>query len=272
MSYCPHCDKSVEIEQKTKVGKGIAKGAVSTAGASVNLAMKISDDSHYETDKNQMLNSHARHNRAVRNSQSDAAVSIMNSMNNKSVDLAMGADHYYACMECHSVVDHPQCESRPEYLGVSYDASTNNTQKILAGILLIGTYALLKDVGISKVAVSLSSIGAAIIGYFGVNFIPLKPRGIVNLLGENVKSVFVVSITFVIALLIGGFAIEAMTDKGLLRDILISTYMILLGGGSLYGLFTMNKRKWSEIKETWMLLDQLDDNYQAEDVNHDQAA
>ncbi len=272
MSYCPKCNENVEVEQKTKISKTIAKGAVNTAGATVNGAMKIHDQSVFESEKDKMFKFEAKHNRAVRNAQSNAATQVMNNLNNKTLDLAMGSDHYFACSHCSTTIKHPQCETRPEYLGASYDASTNTSKKILAALCLFITYSIFSKSGMgSNTAAAWSAIGAAIVGYFSLNFIPLKARGVVNLIGENIKAVFGVSIISAITLLVFAIAIESYTSPGMVREIASTVLLIAIGGISVYSLFLLNKEKWAEIKETWDLLDQLKDQSQT-DEDHSQAA
>ncbi len=272
MSYCPKCNENVEVEQKTKISKTIAKGAVNAAGATVNVAMKVHDQSVYESEKNKMFKFEAKHNRAVRNAQSNAATQVMNNLNNKTLDLAMGNDHYFACSHCSMEIKHPQCETRPEYLGASYDASTNTTKKIFAALCLFITYSIFSKSSMgSNTAAAWSAIGAAIAGYFSLNFIPLKARGVVNLIGENIKAVIGVGIVSSITLLIFMIAIESYTSTGMVREVASISLLVGIGGVSIYSLFLLNKEKWAEIKETWALLDQLEDESQTDD-DHNQAA
>lgn len=258
MSYCPHCDDNVQLVQKKNLSKAAAKGVLSATHAATGMLNNVYDKSEYESDKSQFSRYEAEKRNYERTRNSQSLSNLSKGFNNKVVDMAIPDDYYFACASCDSEISFPQCESRPEYLGMSYDTATARSGVVFAFMTLFVAALGLRPLIQNEGKVFLVSLVLAAVSYFSVRFIPFKPRGVLNLISENIKTFFVGLFGVSLISMIGMIVINAVLGNGVAASIAAVVFLGGVTGGSLYFLFLMNKQRWAEIKETWKLMDQLE--------------
>lgn len=262
MSYCPHCKKSVNVLEKKKLSKQLAKGALGATNSVTRFAL---DESERESDRQDyrsgnMSRAEVRRRHDEREDFSNMSTNISQTINNKSTDLLMGPDSYFSCEECNLEVEFPNAHSKPEYLQMRYDAGSATSKKVFGILVVLLSFGPLKAAMGSGVKPSLIALALGAVAYFSVNFIPFKPRGIINLLSENIKTLFGAVCLAGIVLTIGLFGIDSFVSKGTFQDIVAIIWMLAVGACVVFGIFQLNKTRWAEIKETWALMDQYNNS------------
>jgi hypothetical protein len=269
MSYCQHCNKSVNALEKKKLSKQIAKGALNATTQVADFANKAHDDAAFHNDeqrfeKGEITLGELYRSDYERSDLTNMAENIGMSANHKVVDATMGSDTYFSCGECSLEIDFPQANSRPEYLGLRYDAGSALSKKVFGILTLMISFSILRSfMGIgAKTSFIAFAIGA--VGYFSVGFVPLKPRGILNLLSENIKVLIGAVFASGIIIMLGGLGISAIIPKGIVQNIVFIVWMLAVGVGLVYTMINLNKTRWNEIKETWFLLDEFENSSPSE--------
>lgn len=245
--YCPQCDGIQNMTLKTDLAVAATKGITKATMKGVSYMNHQTGDGEYTS--NEYVNRYNRavnnHNHAVNCSRIDSSINGIN-------------DKYVACTNCNNRVEEIEATCREEFLLMRYDNNTNSASKVMAlfGLLMSGS--VIAGLHLKGGAAFGAVAGLTALGYFTPKFLPLKARGIVNLIAGNVKlvfgSIFFMSIFAMIIMAV----VESSVGKGTLSNVINSGVALLTYGGWGYLIYSFNKDNWALMKETWALLDLIE--------------